>query len=374
MRLRAVARVDRRTKHLANRILPGEIAVICHRDLDGPTAQALIRRRVAAVVNAEDSASGRYPNQGPGLLLAAAIPVLDRVGPEIMDQVTEGAVIELAGDAVYLNGARLAQGEVLTDAHVADRMEMGRQNLSTELQQFVQNTLSFVTAEQTLLFEPVAAPELRTNFCGRQALVVVRGDRSWEDLRTIRSYIKDRRPVLIGVDGGADLLRDAGHCPDVIIGDMDSVSDETLRCGAELVVHAYAASAGAPGMARLERLGLTGHVFPAPGTSEDVALLLARDKGADLIVAVGTHFSLTDFLDKARAGMASTFLARLRVGSMLVDARGVSRLYRAAPPIRYFAYLVAAALMTGVTVILFSGKVQSVLRFLGIKLRLLLGI
>ncbi len=156
----------------------------------------------------------------------------------------------------------------------------------------------------------------------------MRGYHYKEDLQTLRHYIREYRPVLIGVDGGADALIEAGHQPDLIVGDMDSVSDDALRCGAEIVVHAYR-DGRAPGLERVRALGVEPVVFPATGTSEDVAMLLADDKGASLIVAVGTHVTLVEFLDKGRSGMASTFLTRLRVGGKLVDAKGVSRLYRA---------------------------------------------
>jgi len=156
---------------------------------------------------------------------------------------------------------------------------------------------------------------------------VVRGYHYKEDLAMLRSYIREYRPVLVGVDGGADAIVEAGYQPDMIVGDMDSVSDQTLRSGAEIVVHAYR-NGKAPGQKRVEDLGVEHVVFPATGTSEDVAMLIADDSGAQLIVAVGTHNTLIEFLDKGRSGMASTFLTRLRVGSKLIDAKGVSQLYR----------------------------------------------
>lgn len=373
IRIQGIAKVDRLTKQLVNRISPGEIAVICHRDLDGPAAQALIRRRVAAVVNAECSISGRYPNLGPHLLLKSGIYVLDNVGPQVMDQLTDGSPVQIIGDSLFQNGTLIAQGEPLQQELVEHRMEQAKSNLGEELQKFVQNTLSFVTAEQGLLLDPTEIPELGTDLNGKHVLVVVRGEDCQEDLRAIRSYLQEEKPVLIGVDGGADVLTESGYRPDIIIGDMDSVSDRALTSGAELVLHAYANQV-APGQARLDKLGLQRKLFPCPGTSEDVALLLAFEKGAELIVAVGTHFSLIDFLDKARGGMASTFLVRLKVGSRLVDAKGVSRLYRGKFPVGYLAYLIGVAITVALIITLFSPKVQSVLQFLGMRLRMLLGL
>jgi uncharacterized membrane-anchored protein len=206
-------------------------------------------------------------------------------------------------------------------------MVEARAGLHTQLEAFAANTMEYLLKERALLLDGVGVPDVRTDFTGRHALVVVRGYDYREDLAVLRPYIREFRPILVGVDGGADALLEAGYTPNVIVGDMDSVSDEALRCGAEVVVHAYA-DGHAPGLQRVQDLGISGVVFPAAGTSEDVALLLADEKGASLIVAVGTHATLVEFLDKGRQGMASTFLTRLRVGGKLVDAKGVSRLYR----------------------------------------------
>jgi uncharacterized membrane-anchored protein len=185
--------------------------------------------------------------------------------------------------------------------------------------------MRYLREEGRLLAEGIEFPSLETRFRDRHALVVARGPGYKRDLRIVRGYVRDFKPVLVGVDGGADALLEAGYRPDVIVGDMDSVSDEALRSGAEVLVHAYE-HGEAPGAERVEALGVPYHVVPAPGMSEDVALLLAYEKGSELIVAVGTHFNLVEFLERNRAGMSSTFLARLKVGEILIDAKGVSRL------------------------------------------------
>jgi uncharacterized membrane-anchored protein len=244
-----------------------------------------------------------------------------------MDQVRDGQQLEIVGGAVRSNGRTLATGSPMTDAALEQQLEEAKRNVADELARFVENTLSYMTREQSLLFDSFIAPALRTHIKGRHCLIVVRG------------------PGAVGVDGGADLLLREGYRPDVILGDMDSVSDAALRSGAELVLHAYP-DGGAPGLERLQRLGLSAVVLASRGTSEDVAMLLAHEKGAELIAAVGTHFSLTEFLEKGRGGMSSTFLVRLRVGSMLVDAKGISRLYPTGPSRRLFVYMgVLAALM-----------------------------
>lgn len=330
--------MDRRTKRLLHRIGAGEIAVISHTDLDAPCAAELADRRVAAVVNAQRSLSGRFPHPGPGILLRAGIPLIDQAGEAVMAQVRDGEQLQIIDGALYTNGQAIAAGVVMTAAALERQLEEAKQNVAAELARFVENTLSYVTREQSLLFDTFAAPDLRTRIKGRHCLIVVRGLGAAGDLRAIRSYVSALDPVIIGVDGGADLLLQEGYRPDIILGDMDSVSDTALRSGAELVVHAYP-DGSAPGLERLEKLGLSAAVLPSRGTSEDVAMLLAYEKGAELIAAVGTHFSLTEFLEKGRGGMSSTFLVRLRVGSMLVDAKGISRLYPAGPSRRLFAYM-----------------------------------
>jgi len=326
--VQGTARVDRRTKNLTKRLRPGDIAFIDHTDIDKVSADALVGCRPAAVVNAAASISGRYPNLGPGILLAAGIPLIDSTGPELLTAVTEGNRIRIDGNQIW-DGEQLLLGSgTRQDAEsISLAMDNARAGLNVQLESFAANTMEYLKKERDLLLDGVGVPDCRTSFTGRQALIVVRGYHYKDDLATLRPYIREYRPVLVGVDGGADAILEGGHTPDMIVGDMDSVSDRALTCGAEIVVHAYR-DGNAPGLERVRALGVEPVVFPATGTSEDVAMLLADDKGASLIVAVGTHATLIEFLDKGRSGMASTFLTRLRIGGKLVDAKGVSRLYR----------------------------------------------
>ncbi len=320
------ARVDTRTKSLTKRLRPGDVAVIDHLDIDRVSAEALVACRPAAVLNAARSTSGRYPNLGPDILVEAGIPLVDDLGPDVLT-LAEGQEVRVLDNQV-LDGDRLvAEGTRQDVESVAAAMAEARTGLAVQLEAFAANTMDYLRRERDLLLDGVGVPEIRTSIEGRHVLIVVRGYHYKEDLVILRSYIKEYRPVLVGVDGGADAIIEAGWKPDLIVGDMDSVSDRALKCGAEVVVHAYR-DGRAPGVERMEQLGVEHVVFPATGTSEDVAMLLADDKGAELIVAVGTHATLVEFLDKGRAGMASTFLTRLRVGGKLVDAKGVSRLYR----------------------------------------------
>ena len=320
------ARVDRRTKNLTKRLRPGDIAVIDHEDLDRVSAEALVACRPAAVVNAAASISGKYPNLGPEILVAAGIPLIDSAGPDAM-QIKDGVLLTIDGGDLVADVRTIVTGERLDAEAVQAMMAVARAGMSDQLEAFAENTMDYLRQERDLLFDGVGVPDITTELEGRHVLIVVRGYHYKEDLQILRHYIREYKPILIGVDGGADALIEARHKPDLIVGDMDSVSDDALRSGAEVVVHAYR-DGKAPGLERVRSLGVEPVVFPATGTSEDVAMLLADDKGAQLIVAVGTHVTLVEFLDKGRKGMASTFLTRLRVGSKLVDAKGVSQLYR----------------------------------------------
>src|SRR5215212_4256378 len=337
-------RLDRRTKNLTKRLQPGDIAVIDHVDIDRVSADALVGCKVAAVVNAAPSISGRYPNLGPEILINAGIPLLDDVGKDVFARCKEGAHLRLDGNGLLADdGQVVAEGTVHDSASVALAMAEAKAGLSTQLEAFATNTMEYMKRERALLLDGVGVPDVETQIEGRHVLVVVRGYDYKEDLAALRSYIRDYRPVLIGVDGGADAIREAGYQPDMIIGDMDSVSDDVLRSGAEVVVHAYT-DGRAPGLQRVQDLGVDAITFPAAATSEDIAMLLADEKGASLIVAVGTHATLVEFLDKGRGGMASTFLTRLRLGGKLVDAKGVSRLYRSRISTLALVLLVLAAL------------------------------
>jgi len=320
------ARIGARTKELTSRLNNGDVAVIDHVDIDRVAADALVSAGPAAVLNAAPSTSGRYPNTGPNILIEAGIVLVDGLGPAIM-ALDERADVQIVGNEIFVDGEMVAKGTYQTPETVAADQAAAREGLSAEIERFAENTMTYLRRERDLLLDGVGVPDIRTSIEGRHVLIVVRGYHYREDLALLRSYIRENRPVLIGVDGGADAILDEGWQPDMIVGDMDSVSDRALACGAEIVVHAYR-DGKAPGLERVKALGVEPVVFPATGTSEDITMLLADDKGAELIVAVGTHATLVEFLDKGRSGMASTFLTRLRVGGKLVDAKGVSRLYR----------------------------------------------
>jgi uncharacterized membrane-anchored protein len=347
------ARVDRRTKNLLRRIEPGEVAVIHHEDLDRVSAEGLVERGVSAVVNAAPSISGRYPNLGPQILLEHGIPLVDGVGSLVMVKVREGDPVRVQDDRVYVGGVLVGVGTRQSLESVTADMQVAQQRLAEQFESFAANTMQYMARERDLLFGGTGLPEIDHDLNGRHVLVVVRGYNYKEDLAALRPFIRELRPVLVGVDGGADALLEAGYRPELIVGDMDSVSERALASGAEIVLHAYPSGA-APGRDRLTALGVPYKVLQASGTSEDVAFLLAHDKGAALIVAVGSHGNLREFLDKGRMGMSSTFLTRLRVGEILVDAKGVSRMYRGRIRPRDAVLLVGAALFAMAMVVVIS--------------------
>lgn len=336
-------RLDRRTKRLTGRLRPGDIAVIDHLDIDRVAADALVATEVAAVVNAKPSISGRYPNLGPEVLIKAGIPLVDDVGEDVFSALREGTGVRIVDGDIIVGDKIVATGARQDADTVAQAMSDAREGLSVQLEAFAANTMEYLKRERELLLDGVGVPDIETQINGRHCLIVVRGYDYKEDLDVLRPYIREFRPVLIGVDGGADALVEAGYTPDIIVGDMDSASDDVLRCGAEVIVHAFT-DGRAPGKARLDDLGVPCILFPAAATSEDIAMLIADEKGAELIVAVGTHATLVEFLDKGRGGMASTFLTRLRVGGKLVDAKGVSRLYKQNVSVSSLLLLILAAI------------------------------
>ena len=366
--LTGTARVGRRTKDLAKRLRSGEVAFIDHRDLDRVAGESLVATGVAAVVNASQFISGRYPNSGPARLQEAGITLVDAAGPEVMERVTDGSEVTIIGGRILCAGEQVAEGEPLGPELISERMERARDSIGAELRSFAVNTLEYIDKQADLAFEPLVVPELSTDFRGRHVLVVVRGHDYKEDLRALRPYIDEHHPLLVAVDGGADALLEVNYTPDMIIGDFDSLSADAWECGAELVHHVHP-DGRAPGREELAEAGKPYVEFVVEGTSEDAAMLLAYECRAELIVAVGTHATMVEFLDKGRAGMSSTFLTRLRIGPMLIDAKGVSQLYKGRVRRRDIALLVIAALVVIAAVALVSDSLQLFLRALWVDVR-----
>lgn len=372
MVIKGKCKKDYKTKDLVTRILPGEIAIINHPDLDDLAAEALIKKRIKALINISPSLSGRYPAQGTKKILDAGIPVIDSIEPTLMEFAKEGAFIEIKENQICHLG-KCFPGRRLEIDKFNIELEQSEKSLEQELEKFTLNTLKFAAKEMKKVFAPLTIPKLNISLRERHVLVVVRGKDYQADLFAIRSYVKEVNPILIGVDGGADALMEHGFRPDIIIGDMDSISDRTLKCGAQIIVHGYL-DGNTPGEKRVKELQLPYNILPAIGTSEDIALLMAFQEGAELIIALGTHSNLIDFLNKGRDGMASTFLVRLKVGSILVDAKGVSKLYQGKVNGGYFFQMIGAAFLPLIIVSIMNVNISHTLRLLWMRLLLLFGI
>ncbi len=366
-------RLGRRTKLLTRRLESGDIALVDHENLDRVSAEDLVAAGVKAVLNCQASSSGSYPNMGPLLLVEGGIHLVDLGDDRLFGLLRDGERILVRGGEVLRDGKVVARGVVLERAQVREQTDDRRREIGEALERFAQNTIEHMLEERELLAGALELPRFSTEFRDRPALIVVRGVDHLRDLLALRPYIRDQRPVMVGVDGGADAIREAGFRVDMIVGDMDSASESTLRCGAELVLHTYP-DGRAPGRERLDGLGLTYRRVPAPGTSQDIAMLIAAEKGASLIVSVGSQANLVEFLDKNRRGASSTFLTRLRVGEILVDAKGVSRLYRPQPGIGPLLFVMAAGLLTLVAIIWSTPGLHDVAELLWLKTQALLGI
>jgi uncharacterized membrane-anchored protein len=369
--IHGVARLGRRTKDLVKRLGPGDVAIIDHTDLDRMAAEDLVGSGVRAVVNVAPSTTGRYPNAGPLTLVEAGVKLVDAPGSDLFEELDDGQAIVIDGPEVRSNGSLVARGEALGAEDLRRRLGDQQERVDEAIADFARNTVEHIQEEGELLTGRLNFPSTRTVFRDRQVLIVVRGPTYRRDLRTLRDYIRDTKPLLVGVDGGADAILEAGLKPDMILGDMDSASDEALDSGAELVVHAYP-DGSAPGQERLVALGLDHLIVPAAGTSQDIAMLLAYERGAALIVSVGAHFNLVEFLGKNRAGMSSTFLTRLRIGETLVDAKGVSRLHAPAVSGTSLALVFGVSLLLLVVVVLTLQPLEDFFDLLWLKIRVLL--
>jgi uncharacterized membrane-anchored protein len=373
-------RPGRRTKLLVKHLVRGDVALIDHEDIDRVSAEGLIAAGVAAVLNCRPSSSGTYPNMGPQLLVEANILLIDLPDDSLFKLLDDGdpLVVVAEGPAdgtvgeIRRRGELLACGDVLGLARVRAETEARRREIGDALERFAHNTIAHMREERELLAGRIELPRFQTDFRDRPTLVVVRGVDHQRDLRALRPFIRDLKPLIVAVDGGAEALLEEGMTPDMIVGDMDSAGEVALRCGAELVVHSYP-DGRAPGRARLQAIGVNFKLVPAPGTSQDVAMLIAAEKGARLIVSVGSQFNLVEFLDRNREGMSSTFLTRLRIGEILVDAKGVSRLYQPRPGLTPLLVVIVAGLVALIAVVWMTPALRDVVELLWLKLQLLLG-
>lgn len=353
MKITAIARIDNKTKNLVKRLNPGDIAIISHKDIDELSVEALIEKKVSAVINLEPSISGRYYNTAPYLLIERGIPLIDNVGNEIINKVFENDLITIEDNIILKNNEIVGKGIIQNKSTLSSYNLLAKKNLDNEIEHFVENTLTYIKKEKEILSKHLTKIDIGINFKNKHVLVVVRGRDYKKDFLMLRPYIREKKPILIGVDGGADTILEFGFKPDIILGDMDSVSDKALNKCKKIIVHAYE-NGKSPGLERLNKLGIKPIVIPFVGTSEDLALTLSFEKGSELIVVIGSHFSLEEFLSKGREGMSSTFLTRLKVGSKLIDAKGVNNLYKSNLPLAYFLFMFLAISFPLLVVIFYS--------------------
>ncbi len=321
------ARVDRDIDRLLRRVCPGDIAVLDILDLDRITADALVDAEIAAVINASPSVSGRYPNLGPEVLLANGVTLIDETGTDVFKKIKDGSKVRLYNGGVYAGDRRLIRGTERTDEEIAELMQEAKSGLVAHLEAFAGNTIEFIRSESPLLIDGIGIPDVDIELRRRHVVVVADEDDAADDLKRLKPFIKEYQPVLIGVGSGADVLRQAGYRPQLIVGDPSNLSIEVLKCGAQVVLPADA-DGHAPGLERIQDLGVGAMTFPAAGSPADLALLLADHHGAALLVTVGHRANIETFFDRTRQDSnPSTFLTRLRVGEKVVDAKAVATLY-----------------------------------------------
>ena len=339
------AQVDRDIDRLLRRVGPGDVAVLDARDLDRITADALIDAGVAAVVNASPSISGRYPNLGPEVLVANGVILIDDAGQEVFKKIKDGARVRVHDGAVYAGDRRLIVGTERGEHEISELMREAKSGLVAHLEAFAGNAIEFIRSESPLLIDGIGIPDIDVELNRRHVVVVGEEDSATEDLKSLKPFIKEYQPVLVGVGTGADVLRKAGYRPQLIVGDPDKMTADVLRCGVQVVLPADA-DGHVPGLDRIQDLGIGAMTFPAGGSATDLALLLVDHHGAALIVTAGHTATIEEFFDRSRArSNPSTFLTRLKVGQKLVDAKAVATLYRSRISGGAIAFLVLAMLV-----------------------------
>ncbi|MEJ7635549.1 putative cytokinetic ring protein SteA [Aeromicrobium sp.] len=313
-------RFARRDSDVAS-LREGDIAVVDHPELDARQAQHLIDRRVRGVLNATPSSSGRVPNVGPQMLSRAGILLVDIAGTDVWSKLKSGDRVRIEDGRVFRDEILVVSGVELDESRTTSDLAEAKSGLATRLDSLAANATDHIHREHAMLLAGAHVPRLRTKLRGRAVVVVSRAYDDVADLRGLRRYISDNDPILIGAGPGADTLLKAGHVPAIVVGALDNLSDAAIRAAGEVVVTTSSGKLDMP--ERLERQGKEVVTFVSTGSDDDLALVLADTNDAAVIVHVGAPATLSEFLERPPTEAARMFVARLRAGAKIVDAKAV---------------------------------------------------
>lgn len=315
-----------KTKALIKYLNSNDIAVLNHNDIDELAAYALINSGISIILNTGLCMTGKYNSKGTSILIKNGIKLYEvKVSYELFN---DGDYVCIRDKDLIINKYNIFTNACtnVNEAYVRKYTELSNTNANKELINFINNTLSYANEEKDKILFETSYPNINIKIKGRDVLIVVRGSFCESDLMALKSYIEFYKPVIIGVDGGADLLINNGYVPDILIGDMDSVSDLGIYRSKEIILHAYK-NGYCPCKDRVDKMNVKYKILSMLGTSEDIAMLMAYDMGAEQIVLLGGHKCMYDFMEKGRKGMGSTLLTRIKIGEKLIDFKGISKIF-----------------------------------------------
>lgn len=335
-------RIESTVRTLVRRLRPGDIAVVDILDLDRQSAQSLVAAKPAAVVDVQAAISGRFPTSGPQVLLDAGITLVDQVGSDILSA-QDGTEASITEGTIAIDGVPVASGRLVTDDVLAEVLVGASDGMRIQLANFTANALDQADSEADTILKGAGLPDVDVDVDmeGRHVVVVAPGAQHRKDLAAIKRYLRDHRPVIIAVGDAGDAALKYASSPDLIMGDLEGVSDDVLRSAGRVLIHEP--SGGNAGQARVDALGIAHGVVDSALSSTALAILLAQTRGADVIVTVGVEASLSDYLESVQTEVAGTFLARLQAGSRLVDAPALAHVYRH----RYSAWTLLLMVVSG---------------------------
>lgn len=324
------AKCNIRTKELIDDLNTGDIAVIKHRNIDLIAAEALCNKNIILVINTDKSIDYKYPNYGTQYIINSNIPLLE-IESHFYNDIHNNDIIEYDynNNLLLCNGNQLLYTKPLTLQDCNDIYKKSKKKLTENFNNFIKNTLTFLEEEYPTLLENLSIPNLNIDIWNKPVLIVIRNTYTKQDIKYLQSYIKYYNPIIIAVDGAADYLTEQNINYNILVGDMDSVSDNCIINTQEIIVHGYykEKEKDAPGTKRLKKLNINHNVVHFLGTSEDLAIMLAYELGASSIATIGAHLSWNELLEKGRKGMSSSFLIRLKTGHKLIDIKGLQDLY-----------------------------------------------